>query len=74
MQLLLSFIEIHRNELSAVYSQYLRNDDDRIFVDTDEIRPETPDPLDNLRDYLETVVEIGNKKFAKYMKKLESDE
>lgn len=58
----------------AVYSQYLRNDDDRIFVDTDEISPETPDPLDNLRDYLENVVETGNKKYSKYMKKLESDE
>lgn len=58
----------------SVYSQYIRNDDDRIFVDTDDISPETPDPLSNLRAYLETVVETGNKKYSQFMKKRESDE
>lgn len=57
----------------SVYSQYIRNDDDRIFVDTDEISPDTQDPFDNIRDYLETVVETGNKKYAQYMKDLEND-
>ena len=56
----------------TVYSQYIRNDDDHIFIDTDEVQPFNKDPLANLREYLETVVEIGNQKYSKYMRELET--
>ena len=57
----------------SVYSQYIRNLDDHIFVDSDDIPCSKPDPLGNLRDYLIQTVETGNKAVKLYKKKLEEN-
>lgn len=57
----------------AVYSQYIRNLDDHIFVDSADIPCSKPDPLGNLRDYLVQTVETGNKAVKLYKKKLEQN-
>ena len=58
----------------SVYSQYIRNLDDHIFVDSSDIPCSKPDPLGNLRDYLIQTVETGNKAVELYKKKLEKSE
>lgn len=57
----------------SVYSQYIRNLDDHIFVDSDDIPCSKPDPLGNLRDYLIQTVETGNKAVKLYKKNLEEN-
>lgn len=58
----------------SVYSQYIRNSDDHIFVDDSEIPCSKPDPLGNIRDYLIQTVETGNKAVELYKKNLEESE
>lgn len=58
----------------SVYSRYIRNLDDHIFVDNDDIPCSKPDPLGNIRDYLFQTVETGNKAVELYKKKLEESE
>ncbi len=58
----------------SVYSQYIRNLDDHIFVDNDDIPCSKLDPLGNIRDYLIQTVESGNKAVELYKKKLEESE
>jgi hypothetical protein len=58
----------------SVYSQYIRNSDDHIFVDSSDIPCSRPDPLGNLRDYLIQTVETGNKAVELYQKHLEKSE
>jgi hypothetical protein len=58
----------------SVYSQYIRNLDDHIFVDSSDIPCSKPDPLGNLRDYLIQTVETGNKAVELYKKHLEESE
>lgn len=72
VQLQLSFSP--ENSSCSVYSQYIRNSDDHIFVDSDDTPLTSTDPLGNIRDYLETTVEIGNKAVILYNKKLEESE
>ena len=57
----------------AVYSQYIRNLDDHIFVDSEDIPCSKQDPLGNIRDYLIQTVETGNKAVKLYKKKLEEN-
>ena len=57
----------------TVYSQYIRNLDDHIFVDSADILRPKPDPLGNIRDYLVQTVETGNKAVKLYKKKLEQN-
>ena len=57
----------------SVYSQYIRNSDTHIFVDSSDIPCSKPDPLGNIRDYLIQVVETGNKAVELYKKKLEEE-
>ena len=58
----------------SVYSQYIRNSDDHIFVDSADVPCSKPDPLGNIRDYLIQTVETGNKAVKLYKKKLEESE
>jgi len=58
----------------SVYSQYIRNSDSHIFVDSSDIPCSKPDPLGNIRDYLFQTVETGNKAVELYKKKLEESE
>lgn len=51
-------------------TQYIRNYDERIFVNDGDVEPSTFDPLYNLRDYLAAVVETGNKNVEKWNKEL----
>lgn len=57
----------------TVYSQYIRNLDDHIFVDSADILSPRPDPLCNLHDYLVQTVETGNKAVKLYKKKMEQN-
>jgi len=57
-----------------VYSQYIRNSDSHIFVDSTNIPCSKLDPLGNIRDYLIQTVETGNKAVELYKKKLEESE
>lgn len=58
----------------SVYTQYSDNRDEHIYVNAGDISPNPVDRLADLRDYLEHVVELGNKRYAEAQNRLANEE
>lgn len=72
LHLLLSFDP--EDDSWNVYSQYTDDRDDHIYVNAGDISPNPVDNFADLRDYLEHVVELGNRRYDEYQKRLTHEE
>lgn len=72
LHLLLSFDP--EDDSWNVYTQYTDDRDDHIYVNAGDISPNPVDNFADLRDYLEHVVELGNRLYDEYQKRLTHEE
>jgi len=57
-----------------VYTQYTDDRDDHIYANAGDISPNPVDNFADLRDYLEHVVELGNKRYDESQNRLTHEE